>query len=257
MRPATLSLPAKALGLGACSVLLGLVLWQILAGWLTRNALFPSPADTFQAFVTHSASGRLVGDVGASMARLVIGWMLGGVCGIALGLAIAGFRPVKFYFEPAIQFMRFIPGIALITPFTVWWGVGETSKIMLILYTSTFIVMLNTMVGVSAIAPTRIRAARCFEAGPFDLFLHVTLPSTLPFMLTGLRISMGNAFMILVAAEMLGAEKGLGFLIFSSRSYLATDLIFVGIITLGVLGLVCDFLFQALAVRLFRRYGYR
>jgi NitT/TauT family transport system permease protein len=205
----------------------------------------------------HAASGKLFADIGASMARLSIGWAVGGVCGIALGLAMGSFRPVRYYFEPAIQFLRFIPGIAWITPFTVWWGVGELSKVMLIVYTATFIVMLNTMLGVFTIAPGRVRAAQCFEAGPFDVFIHVTVPSAVPFILTGLRISMGNSFMILVAAEMLASDRGLGFVIFNSRSYLATDLIFVGIIVLGALGLASDLVFQSLATRLFRRYRYR
>ncbi|HXJ81555.1 MAG TPA: ABC transporter permease [Candidatus Methylomirabilis sp.] len=251
------SAPTTAVGLAVCSVVVGLALWQVLAGWAMRSPLFPTPAETVHAFVRHAASGKLLGDVNASMARLLIGWSVGGLWGIALGLAMGAFRPVRYYFEPAIQFLRFIPGIAWITPFTVWWGVGELSKVMLILYTSTFIVMLNTMMGVFALPPARIRAARCFEAGPFDIFFHVTLPSTVPFIVTGLRISMGNSFMILVAAEMLASDRGLGFLIFNSRSYLATDLIFVGIITLGALGLASDFVFHSLAARLLRRYRYR
>jgi NitT/TauT family transport system permease protein len=253
---AGLPAPAQALTLGTVSVFVGLALWQVLAGWVMPSVLFPSLADTARALVTEAVSGRLLGHVGASAARLAIGWTVGGVLGILLGLLMGSFKPVRCYFEPAIQFLRFVPGIAWITPFTVWWGVGELSKVMLILYTSTFLVMLNVMAGVFAIAPVRVRAARCFEAGPLDIFVQVTLPSTVPFILTGLRISMGNSFMILIAAEMLASEQGLGFLIFESRSYLATDLIFVGIVTLGALGLVSDLAFHSLAVRLFRRYRY-
>ncbi len=248
---------ARALALGALSVMIGLAAWQILAAWVMRSPLFPTPAQTVHALTRLAVSGKLMADVEASMARLSVGWVVGGIVGIVLGLAMGAFKPVRWYFEPAIQFLRFIPGIAWITPFTVWWGVGELSKVMLILYTSTFIVMLNTMVGIATIAPARIRAARCFEAGRLDIFFHVTLPSTVPYILTGLRISMGNAFMILIAAEMLASDKGLGYLIFYSRSYLATDLIFVGIVTLGLLGLLSDLAFQALAVALFRRYRYR
>jgi NitT/TauT family transport system permease protein len=243
--------------LGTCSLIAGLVIWQVLSRWVLPSSLFPTPGDTIKAMTTQLVSGLLIRDVVASMTRLLAGWLLGTLCGVALGLAIGFFKPAKYYFEPAIQFMRFIPAIALITPFTVWWGVGEMSKVMLILYASTFVVMLNTMIGVTAIPRARIRAARCFQASPLKIFLHVTLPSTLPFILTGARIGMGNAFMIVVAAEMLGSENGLGFLIFTSRSYLATDMIFVGIFTLGILGLSCDFIFQRAALGLFRRWGYR
>jgi taurine transport system permease protein len=247
----------KSLILGTSSILVGLIIWQVLSQWIFPSSLFPTPAETIKALATQAASGLLIRDVVATMTRLLAGWLLGTLCGVVLGLAIGSFRPVKYYFEPAIQFMRFIPAIALITPFTVWWGVGEMSKVILILYASTFVVMLNTMVGITAIPRARIRAARCFQASPLNIFLHVTLPSTLPFILTGARIGMGNAFMIVVAAEMLGSENGLGFLIFISRSYLAADKIFVGIFTLGVLGLLCDFLFQKAALGLFRRWGYR
>lgn len=245
--------PRRRFLLGAASVLLGLVLWQVTAGWI-HNLLFPSPAQTWSALSRETASGRLWSHIGASMARIAISWSIGGVAGILLGLLMGSFRPIRSYCEPIIQFLRFIPAIAWITPFTVWWGVGELSKIMLVIYSSTFPVMLSTMAGVFTIPLNRVRAARCFGATPLKIFVQVTLPSAVPEILTGLRLAMGNCFMILVAAEMLASEHGLGFLIFNSRLYVATDLIFLGILSLGVLGLLSDVAFQNVTTRLFKKY---
>ena len=125
---------------------------------------------------------------------------------------------------------------------------------MLITYGVTFMVMLNTMTGVFAIAPNKLRAARCFGAGPAHIFVYVTLPATVPFIVTGLRIGLGNGFMMLIAAEMLASDEGLGFLIFTSRLYMATDLIFLGILALGTVGLICDYGIQAFFRLGFGRY---
>ena len=188
------------------------------------------------------------------MQRVFWGWTFGGVLGVILGLAMGSFAPVRWFFEPMVQFLRFIPAIAWITPFTIWAGVGETSKFLLICYGSTFMVMLNVMAGVYAVGQNKVRAARCFGATTGQVFFLVTLPATVPYIVTGLRVSLGNAFMMLISAEMLAAQHGLGFLIFHSRVYFATDLIFVGILTLGLLGLAGDTAIRWLSARVLRRY---
>ena len=136
-----------------------------------------------------------------------------------------------------MQFFRFVPSLAWLTPVVIWFGIGETSKVLIIVYTTMFIVLINTMVGVSHIAPNKLRAAACLGATPFKTFIFVTLPATLPFILTGMRLAMGNSFATVVAAEMIAADSGLGYLIFNSRLWMATDKIFIGIVCLGALGL--------------------
>jgi len=239
--------------IGLVSIAGGLALWQAAAA-AYQNVLFPSAIDTLQIFFAQALSGQLWIHVGASLGRVFAGWAFGGLLGVTLGLLIASFRPVRFFFEPTIQFLRFVPAIAWITPFTIWAGVGEVSKVMLITYGVTFMVMLNTMTGVFAIAPNKLRAARCFGASPAHIFLYVTLPATVPFIVTGLRIGLGNGFMMLIAAEMLASDEGLGFLIFTSRLYMATDLIFLGILALGTVGLICDYGIQAVSRLSFGRY---
>lgn len=249
------SLPrlGRPAALGLSSVAGGLVLWQVAAG-LADNVLFPSALETLQVALSQARSGELWGHIGASLARVFTGWAAGGLLGVALGLLMASFRPVRYFFEPSIQFLRFVPAIAWITPFTIWAGVGELSKTLLITYGVSFMVMLTTMTGVFAIAANKLRAARCFGAGPIRIFFYVTLPATVPFIVTGLRIGLGNGFMMLIAAEMLASERGLGFLIFTSRLYMATDLIFLGILALGIVGLLCDWGIQLVFKLCFPRF---
>ena len=119
--------------IGLVSIAGGLALWQAAAA-AYQNVLFPSAIDTLQIFFAQALSGQLWIHVGASLGRVFAGWAFGGLLGVALGLLIASFRPVRFFFEPTIQFLRFVPAIAWITPFTIWAGVGEVSKVMLITY---------------------------------------------------------------------------------------------------------------------------
>jgi NitT/TauT family transport system permease protein len=152
---------------------------------------------------------------------------------------------------PLVHFLRFIPAMAWFAPFLLWFGVGEGTKILLIVYTTVFIVILNTMAGVVSVAPNKIRMARCFGAAPLRVFLGIILPASAPFILTGMRIAMGNSFMTVVAAEMLAGGDGLGYLVFTATVSLNTTTIFAGVLVLGTLGLITDHILAILA----RRFG--
>ncbi len=177
------------------------------------------------------------------MQRILLGFFIGSALAAPIGLLMGSIRKVRVIFDPYTQFFRFVPSIAWLTPVVLWFGVGETSKVLIIIYTTMFIVLINTIVGVANIAPNKLRAAACLGATPVKTFFHVTLPATLPFILTGMRLAMGNSFATVVAAEMIAADSGLGYLIFNSRLWMATDRIFIGIVCLGALGLITDPLF--------------
>ena len=174
-----------------------------------------------------------------------------------LGLRPAAQRTESGYRQYAqndVHTLRFIGPIAWISAVMMWFGLGETSKVVLIVYTTTFVVLISTMIGVMTIHPNKLRAARVFGARGFRLFAHVTLPAALPHVLTGARLAMMNSFMTIIAAEMVAAREGLGFLIFNSRQWMEVDAIFVGMITLGLLGLLADRLMVLLTRVLFRRF---
>jgi NitT/TauT family transport system permease protein len=136
----------------------------------------------------------------------------------------------------------------------IWFGLGETSKIVLIVYTTLFMVAINTMIGVLGVEPDKRFAALCLGATHRQVFLHVTIPAVIPNIVTGMKIAMGNSFMTVVSAEMVAAKSGIGFLIYNSRLFLLTEWIFVGIITLGLMGFLTDRALRIAATTLLSRY---
>jgi ABC-type nitrate/sulfonate/bicarbonate transport system permease component len=239
----------------AASIIGMIVLWQVVATTFFKPQFFPTPPMVLAAAREMVASGELFEHIGISMQRILTGFLIGSAIAAPMGLLMGAVPVVRAIFDPYAQFFRFVPSLAWLTPVVLWFGIGEISKVLIIVYTTAFIVLINTMVGVSHIAPNKLRAAACLGATPFKAFLHVTLPATLPFILTGMRLAMGNSFATVVAAEMIAADSGLGYLIFNSRLWMATDKIFVGIVCLGALGLVTDRFFRYLVIRFAHQYG--
>jgi len=239
----------------AASIIGMIVLWQVVAATFFKPPFFPTPPQVLAAAQEMVASGELFEHIGISMQRILMGFLIGSAIAAPMGLLMGSVPFVRAIFDPYAQFFRFVPSLAWLTPVVLWFGIGEISKVLIIVYTTVFIVLINTMVGVSHIAPNKLRAAACLGATPLKAFLHVTLPATLPFILTGMRLAMGNSFATVVAAEMIAADSGLGYLIFNSRLWMATDKIFVGIVCLGALGLVTDRFFRYLVVRFAHQYG--
>jgi NitT/TauT family transport system permease protein len=237
------------------TVVLVIVAWQVVSVRFFDPVTFPPFTATVAVFGTLVASGELVHHVGATSLRVLAGFAAGGVVGLPVGLLMGSITGVRLFFEPYVQFFRFIPPIAWLSPMTVWLGVGEVSKIALIFYTTSFLVILNTMAGVFAIGRNQIRVARSMGASRGQLFRHVIVPGAMSHYLVGLRVGMGNAFMTVVAAEMIGGRLGLGFLILDSRTWSATDKMLVGIVVIGLLGFVADRLFQAVVRLWFARFS--
>jgi len=232
-----------------------IALWHIIATTFFKPLFFPSPAVVLATGIEMVQSHELFEHISISMQRIMAGFLIGSAVAAPIGLLMGSIRKVRIVFDPYTQFFRFVPSIAWLTPVVLWFGVGEVSKVLIIIYTTTFIVLINTMVGVANIAPNKLRAAACLGATPVKAFFHVTLPATLPFILTGMRLAMGNSFATVVAAEMIAADSGLGYLIFNSRLWMATDRIFIGIVCLGALGLITDRFFRYLIVRFAHQYG--
>ena len=220
-------------------------------GWFfvasrTTPLFFPSPILVLKAFIAMLKDGSLLVHTGVSLGRILAGWMIGSLIGIPMGLLMGDILFVRRLLNPYIQFFRFIPPISFVTLSLIWFGMGETSKIILIVYTSVFLVAVNTIAGVMSVNRIHVQGARSLGANRLRIFTHVIFPSTVPFILTGMRLAMGNSFMTIVSAEMIAAEKGLGFLIFTSRLFMQTERIFVGIVALGILGFAVDALFRFL-----------
>ena len=220
------------------------LIWHVASTWLLSSVLFPPPWKVVLKAIELAQDGTLWEQASASLGRIAAGFAGGSLIGIPLGLAIGSFRFVRRLLEPYTEFLRFIPATALITVAVIWFGIGEGSKVFLIIYTTVFIVILNTAAGVSAVAPNKIRAARSLGAGPAQVFFFVALPATVPYILTGMRLAMANSFVTIVAAELVAANNGLGRMIWDSRMYMLVDQIFVALLVLGLLGFTADRLFR-------------
>lgn len=231
----------------AASIVFGLVVWEFLA-WYMGPSLVSSPRDTLAAAIELTRDGQLIDSALISLRRIVVGWGAGLLVGVPLGIVMARVKWIRLLLDPYIEFFRFIPPIAFVTLAIAWFGIGETSKVVLIFYTSVFIITINTIAGVLSITESKLLAAASLGASKRQTFVSVVLPSTVPHIVTAGRLALGNSFLTIVSAEIVAANSGLGSLIWSSRNFGRIDWIFVGIISLGILGYLCD-----RAIRLFAR----
>jgi len=232
-----------------------LAAWHIASVYLVKSVLFPPPSAMLKKAVELAYTGVLLEQIGASLQRILTGFVMGSAVGIPIGLAIGSFSMVRKLVEPWTEFLRFIPSVAMITIAVIWFGIGEESKIFLIIYATIFIVILNTAAGVSAIVPNKIRAAQVLGANRWQVFLYVGLPATVPFILTGMRLAMANSFTTIVAAEMISANEGLGVMLWNGRMYMLVDEIFVALFCLGLLGFLTDRLFRWGVFKFARRFS--
>lgn len=231
--------------------------WELFSVRFDSPVLFPGPAKTAARAIELIEEGRLQADILASLRRILIGFAIGSLIGALAGLAMGSSRLIADLFRPLVNFFRFIAPTAWIATAMVWFGLGEASKISLIIYSTLFVVLLSSMIGVGAVARNKVRAARCLGATDRQIFFLVTLPGALTYVLTGMRMALMNAFMTVVAAEMIAAEAGLGYLIYNSRQWMETDSIFVGMLTLGIVGLIADRLFVLVSRTLLKRFSFQ
>ena len=225
-----------ALSLGGVIV----VWWGVAISGLINQQLFPTPYAVFVAAMELYDDGILFSDLGVSMGRAAVGFVIGATLGIVMGLLTARTRFFAYALGPFLNLLRPIPAIALVPIAIVWFGIGEGSKYFVIAYTVFLAVWLNTHHGTSHVALTYIRAARSLGAHRMREFFEVIIPAAAPHIVVGLRLGAALAFLSLVAAELSGASAGIGFRLQDARDYIRTDRMFVGLIELGILGALLD-----------------
>jgi NitT/TauT family transport system permease protein len=229
-----------------------LVWWSFTA--IIPPLFLPSPALTAYTGLNMMVDGELPETVSVSMSRILTGWILGGVCGAALGIVLGRLQLARAILLPVIEYLRFVPPVTLVSLFVIWFGVGETSKIVLIFWTVVFIVLVNTTAGAASVREGTIRAARSLGATNAQVIVRVVIPETVPYIVTGFQIALGNAFMAIVAAEMLAAQSGIGYLIWNAQVYAQVDRMFVGFVALSLMGFVTDRVVYSLSHRLLDHY---
>jgi len=228
--------------------------WQIGAIFSTPDFL-PGPVVVVKGAGELIKDGSLFKFTLISFTRIFVGWFLGSLLGIPIGLLMGRVKAIRSFTEPILNFFRFVPAIGFLTLFIIWFGIGEQGKIILIMYATTFIVILNTASGVAHVEEEKIRAAKCLGASEVQILFNVVIPASIPYIYTGVRLAMGNSFAAIVSAEMLAANEGLGYLIWTARLYFKTEWIFIGLISLGALGYFVDKFLGFIARVLLGKYG--
>ena len=185
-------------------------------------------------------SGELIRDAYASLYRVVVGFFIGAVLALPLGLMMGANDRIYKLFNPLIQLLRPIPPIAFIPLSILWFGLGNPPAIFLIVLGAFFPILMNTIAGVRHVDGIYIRAARSLGASQSTMFLRVMLPAATPYILTGARIGVGTAFIVVIVAEMIAVNNGLGYRILEAREFFWSDKIIAGMFSIGLLGLAID-----------------
>jgi sulfonate transport system permease protein len=221
--------------------LLIIVLW-LWAGYLGKinEALLPSLPKTLQTAVELIVSGKLWGDIVVSLGRVLKGFAIGAGLGIVIGTLMGLNKTIYRLLNSVVSILRPIPMMALIPLFILWLGIGETCKVSLIALGSFWSVLLNTIHGIHSVDPKLLEVAKVLEKDRKTVLLQIYLPSALPAIITGLRLGMGVAWSCVVAAEMLAASSGVGYMLMFARTMSQPDRLMVGVFAIGLIGLVID-----------------
>ena len=217
-------------------------LWEVVAlvGIFPRR-LFPTLEDIAASFVSLTVSGILPHHALETVIRLLTGFGIAAIVGVTIGIAMGRSRRAEDIFLPLVSICAPIPGLAYAPLFLLWFGLGDFSAVLLVGFVSAFPIIFNSWTGVKAVKEIWVRSAQAMGADNHRLFRHVILPGALPYILTGLRLGLAQAWRILVAVEMLAAVPwGLGWLIFGAREFLNTDVMMAGITVIAIIGLTLE-----------------
>ena len=231
------------------------VLWFVATENEWTSAIFlPPPADVWGQFTTTLFEGfrgyNLLEHIGVSVYRLLMGFVLGCLIGIPIGFAMGLSRVMRGIFDPIVEFMRPIPPLALIPLMIIWAGIDNKPKIILLFLAALWIMVLAARSGVQSIRLSKIHAAYTLGASKSQVLFRVILPNALPEIFTGMRVSMGVCWGTLVAAELVAADIGIGFMIVVGGKFLETGLVLVGIIIIGIIGAAIDVGMRKLEARM-------
>jgi NitT/TauT family transport system permease protein len=250
------------IAIGMVVPVVAIAIWQWVAGmgWVNENIL-PSPLQVWRKWVAYllplqdfatwhetnhgswfawAVSGELITDAIGSLYRVIVGFLVGAGLALPVGLVMGASRVAYGWLNPLFQLLRPIPPIAYIPLSILWFGLGNPPAIFLIALGAFFPVLMNTIAGVRQVDGIYLRAARNLGASGPTMFLRVILPAAVPYILTGMRIGIGTAFIVVIVSEMIAVNNGLGFRILEAREYFWSDKIIAGMITIGLLGLAID-----------------
>ena len=262
--PATARRPSRQLGrptiivLRLVSLLLFFALWwsvSLLNAHVLKvfnPILLPAPDEVVRAGIKMAASGELLKHTMASLLRVLWGFGIAAVLGIVIGTALGRSRLLEHLVEPTLEMLRPIPPLAFLPMMVLWFGIGEASKVAFITYAAFFPIFTTTVEGIKYVDPVLIRAASSLGASERQIFWYVVLPAATPNIITGMRLAFGLSFFVIVAAEFIAADSGLGYLINDSRTFFLVSNMLLGAAMIGIIGVVANGLLRKLEDRLLR-----
>lgn len=237
------------------AVLIFLLIWATVTsanghGHYFNPMLFPGPLDVLSAGIDLARSGELWSDFLASLSRIFKGFAIAAIAGVGIALLVSRFGALAFFLEPIIEILRPIPPLAFLPMLVLWFGIGEMSKVSFIAYSAFFPIFTASEDGIRQVDKVLIRAARSLGATHSQIFRHVVLPAALPGVFTGLRLGIALSFFVIVAAEFLGANSGIGYLINNARIYFMVSQMLCGAVIIGCCGYLINLAFKAIEKRL-------
>ncbi len=236
-----------------------LLIWQLASsGGLLESRILPAPSAVVSAFWRLSLSGELWQHVQVSAGRALLGLLVGGGLGLLLGLLNGSSKAASTLLDTTLQMIRNIPALALIPLVILWFGIDETAKLFLVAIGVFFPVYINTYHGIRSVDAQLIEMGKSYGLRGWQLYKEIILPGAMPSILVGLRFSLGLVWVLLIVAETISAQSGIGYMTMNAREFLQTDVVLVGILLYALLGKLADVLSQGLERYLLRWHaGYQ
>jgi sulfonate transport system permease protein len=215
-----------------------------------NSYLIPSPADVAGAFSQLATEGALLKHLSISVYRVFSGFFVALLLALPLAVLLGMFRKLSPYLDISLEALRHIPPLATVPILILWFGIGELPKLMIVVMATFFPIFFNTLHGVTRCDVKWIEVAKSFGMSPRDIFRYVVLPASLPAMLVGMRLGLGYSWRALIGAELIAASSGIGYMILDAEQLSRPDIVIIGILTIGVMGTLIDWIFFGLTQKL-------
>lgn len=230
---------------GTSAVVVALILWEVVAALRLRPAIvLPGPLDVINAFRDLFSTSAIWTDLLTSGRELLLGLVFATLVGLPFGLLIGWYRKLSHILSPFVSFLYATPRIALTPLLIIWLGIGDSSKIMIVFLMAVFPILINTASGVQGLDPAVLRVAQCFGGTDLQVFRTIALPGTVPFIISGLRLAVGQALIGVFVAELSGAQAGVGMLMNNAGQQFQTSVVFAGLFIFALTGVVLNALLQ-------------
>jgi len=230
-----------------------LITWSVLERFGIINSItLPAPETIIKTCVENIKNGRLFNNLAISMVRVVKGYCLAAVLGISFGILLGFYRRLNYMTDLIVQIIKPIPPIAWIPLAIIWFGIGEMSKVFLIFLGGFFTILVNVIDGIHQVDGALVEVSDIMETPRYKHILYLVLPSALPNIFTGLRTGLGSCWMCVVAAELVAATSGIGYMISNARQFSKTDVVIVGMLAIGVSGKIMDSILKTVERRVIK-----